>query len=42
MGTVPPNDGANLTMMAALSRHGIEAVMTIEGATDAAVFHADA
>jgi transposase len=40
MGTVPQNYGANLTMIAALSLHGIEAVMTIEGATDAEVFHA--
>jgi transposase len=35
---VPQNYGANLTMIAALD--GIEAVMTIEGATDAEVFHA--
>lgn len=40
IGTVPQNYGTNLTMMAALSLHGIEAVMTIEGATDAEVFHA--
>jgi hypothetical protein len=38
IGTVPQNYGANLTMMAALSLHGIEAVMTIEGATDAEAF----
>jgi transposase len=40
IGAVPQNYGANLTMMAALSLHGIEAIMTIEGATDADVFHA--
>jgi transposase len=40
IGTVPPNYGANLTMIAALSLQGIEAVMSIEGATDAEVFHA--
>jgi transposase len=39
-GAVPQHDGANLTMIAALSLHGLEAVMTIEGATDAEVFHA--
>jgi hypothetical protein len=38
IGAVPQNYGANLTMIAALSLHGIEAVMTIEGATDAEVF----
>jgi transposase len=40
IGPVPQNYGANLTMIAALGLHGIEAVMTIEGATDAEVFHA--
>lgn len=40
IGGVPRNYGANLTMIAALGLHGIEAVMTIEGATDAEVFHA--
>jgi DDE superfamily endonuclease len=40
IGAVPQNYGANLTMIAALGLHGIEAVMTIEGATDAEVFHA--
>ena len=40
IGAVPQNYGATLTMMAALGLHGIEAVMTGEGATDAAVFHA--
>jgi transposase len=40
IGAVPQNYGANLTMLAALGLHGIEAVMTIEGATDGEVFHA--
>jgi transposase len=40
IGAVPQNYGANLTIIAALSLHGIEAVMMIEGATDAEVFHA--
>jgi transposase len=40
IGGVPQNDGANLTMMAALGLHGIDAVMTIEGAPDAEVFQA--
>jgi transposase len=38
IGAVPQNYGANVTMLAALGRHGVEAVMTIEGATDAEVF----
>jgi transposase len=42
IGAVPQNYGAHLTWMAALSRHGLEAVMTIEGATDAEVFQASA
>ena len=40
VGAVPHNYGPNVTMMAALSRHGVEAVMTIDGATDADVFRA--
>jgi transposase len=40
IGAVPQNSGANLTTIAALGLHGIEAVMTSEGATDAEVFHA--
>jgi transposase len=40
IGAVPQNYGANLTLMAALSLTGLEAVMTIEGATDAEVFQA--
>ncbi len=38
IGAVPQNYGANVTMLAALGRRGVEAVMTIEGATDAEVF----
>jgi transposase len=38
VGTAPQNDGANVTMLEALGRHGVEAVMTIDGATDAEVF----
>ena len=37
---VPKNHGTNVTVLGALSCHGIEAVMTVEGATDAAVFRA--
>ena len=40
IGAVPQNYGANVTMLAALGSHGVEAVMTIEGATDAEVFRA--
>jgi transposase len=40
VGAVPQNYGANVTMIAALSLQGIEAVMTIDGATDAEVFRA--
>jgi transposase len=40
IGAVPQNYGANLTLIGALSLHGIKAVMTIEGATDAEVFQA--
>lgn len=38
--TVPQNYGPNVTVIGALSCQGIAAVMTIEGATDAAVFRA--
>jgi transposase len=38
VGTVPQNYGSNVTMLAALGSHGVEAVMTIDGATDAEVF----
>jgi transposase len=40
VGAVPQNYGAHVTMMAALSLQGVEAVMTIDGATDAEVFRA--
>ena len=40
VGAVPRNYGPNVTMIAALSLHGVEAVMTIDGATDADVFRA--
>jgi len=37
-GSVPQNWGRNLTMLAALSVAGVEATMTVEGATDTDVF----
>lgn len=40
VGSVPCNDGANVTLLGALSRSGLEALMTIDGATDGAVFRA--
>jgi transposase len=40
IGAVPQNYGANVTMLAALGSDGVEAVMTIDGATDAEVFRA--
>jgi transposase len=40
IGSVPQNYGQNVTMVAALGNHGLQAVMTVEGATDAAVFRA--
>jgi transposase len=40
VGTVPQNYGANVTMLAALGSHGVEAVMTIDSATDTEVFRA--
>jgi transposase len=40
IGAVPQNYGANVTMLAALSLQGVDAVMTIDGATDAEVFRA--
>ena len=40
IGAVPQNYGAHVTMLAALGSQGVEAVMTIEGATDAEVFRA--
>ena|ERR671932_32414 len=41
IGAVPQHDGAHRTVMAALSLNGLEAVMTIAGATEAAVCHVD-
>jgi transposase len=38
IGAVPQNYGANVTMLAALGSQGVDAVMTIDGATDAEVF----
>jgi transposase len=37
-GNVPQNWGRNITMLAALSVAGVEATMTVEGATDTDVF----
>jgi transposase len=39
-GTLPQNYGANLTMMAARSRRGLGATVTMEGATDTDAFQA--
>jgi transposase len=38
IGAVPQNYGAHVTMLASLGSQGIEAMMTIEGATDADLF----
>jgi transposase len=40
LGSAPQNDGQNVTMLGALSCTGLEAMMTIEGATDSDVFRA--
>jgi transposase len=40
LGSAPQNYGQNVTILGALSCAGLEAVMTIEGATDADVFRA--
>lgn len=40
VGSVPINYGKNLTLIGALSVNGLEALMTIEGATDGEVFRA--
>jgi hypothetical protein len=37
---VPKNFGRNITILGALSWYGLDAVMTVEGATDAEVFRA--
>jgi transposase len=36
----PKNTGRNVTILGSLSWYGLDAVMTVEGATDAAVFRA--
>jgi transposase len=41
VGSVPQNYGQNITILGAVSAQGIEAVMTVEGATDAEVFRTD-
>jgi transposase len=41
VGSVPHNDGQHITILGALSAHGVDAVMTVEGATDATVFRTD-
>lgn len=38
VGSVPRNYGPNVTMLGALSLQGLQAVMTVNGATDADVF----
>jgi transposase len=38
VGTIPQTYGAHVTLLAALGSHGVEAVMTLEGATEAEVF----
>ena len=38
--TVPQNYGPNVTMIGALSLQGLDAVMTVDGATDGDVFQA--
>jgi transposase len=38
VGSVPQNYGPNVTMLGALGIHGLQAVMTVNGATDADVF----
>lgn len=38
VGSVPMNYGSNVTILGALSGRGLEALMTIEGATDGEVF----
>jgi transposase len=38
VGTVPHNDGEKIVLLGAFSLEGMQAVMTVNGATDAAVF----
>jgi transposase len=40
VGTVPQNYGPNVTMVGALGAQGLQAVMTVEGPMDTAVFRA--
>jgi hypothetical protein len=40
LGSVPQNYGQNVTILGALSCTGLDAMMTVEGATDADVFRA--
>jgi len=40
VGSVPQNYGENVTMLASMGVQGVEAVMTVNGATDADVFRA--
>jgi len=40
VGSVPQNYGTNVTLLGALSLTGLEALMTVDGATDGEVFHA--
>jgi transposase len=40
VGSVPQNYGPNVTMLGALGVQGLQAVMTVDGATDADVFRA--
>jgi transposase len=39
VGSVPQNYGPNVTMLGALGIQGLQAMMTVDGATDADVFH---
>lgn len=38
VGSTPINYGQNITLIGALGKHGLEALLTIEGATDGEVF----
>lgn len=38
MASVPQNDGQSVTVLGALGARGLQAVMTVDGATDTAVF----
>ena len=40
LGSVPQNYGKNLTLIGALSADGLQALMTVDGATDGEVFRA--